>query len=40
MSEYKPQAQNVSLKTFRATDLDDFMEWATDIEVVLHKPKI
>lgn len=33
MSEYKPQEQKIFLKTFACTDIDDFMEWATDDEV-------
>lgn len=33
MTDYRKQEQQITLKTFTSTDIDDFMEWATDDEV-------
>lgn len=33
MSNYDPYEQTTTLKKFTSTDIDDFMEWATDDEV-------
>lgn len=36
VTDYKKQKQQIILKTLTSTDIDDFMEWATDDEVTKH----